>query len=91
MILNEYLAERIVRDRLNEARARAVMEALLEAARPPHRSIRTVVGHSFVEFGHWVLADGHGRPSGYHTASATGPAADRDEVWRHTGGKATSL
>jgi hypothetical protein len=58
MGVNEYLCERIVRDRLNEARARAASEARCEAARPRRWSIRQVLGNAFVDFGHRVLAGG---------------------------------
>jgi hypothetical protein len=58
MDVNEYLCERIVRDRLNEARARAATEALLEVEGPRRRPIRQFVGHAFVRFGRWVLAEG---------------------------------
>jgi hypothetical protein len=54
MDLNEYLCERLVRDRLSEARARAATEALLQTGRPPHRSIRRIVGNAVVNFGYWV-------------------------------------
>jgi hypothetical protein len=60
MDANEYLYERILNDRLTEARTRAATERLLAAARPPRRAIRHVVGNAFIELGHWLLVDTHG-------------------------------
>jgi hypothetical protein len=58
MDVNEYLYERIARDRLNEARACAAAVALREAARGRRPSIRRLVGDAFVQLGQWVR-DGH--------------------------------
>jgi hypothetical protein len=55
MDFNEYLAERLVKERLHEARALAARRALIDSLRPPRRPLRVVVGFAMVRAGHWVL------------------------------------
>jgi hypothetical protein len=53
---NTYVAEMLVRDRLRELRAAAAAARLADAARPPRRPLRVVIGAALVSVGERLLA-----------------------------------
>jgi len=52
--MNLYLNELLVRDRLEEARARAAWQAEVQRLRPVRRPVRAVLGLALIRIGHWV-------------------------------------
>jgi len=52
--MNPQLAEQMVKQRLDEARAEAAQVALLRSLRPARRPMRVAVGFALIKIGHWV-------------------------------------
>ena len=52
--MNLYVNELIVRERLEEARARAAWQAQVQGLRPVRRPVRAVLGLALIRIGHWV-------------------------------------
>ena len=56
--MNIFLDEQLVRERLAEARAFAVQQALIRSLRPVRRPVRVAVGQALIRVGHWVAGRG---------------------------------
>jgi hypothetical protein len=52
--MNLYVDELMVRERLNEARARAAWQAQVKGIRSVGRPVRQVLGLALIRMGHWV-------------------------------------
>jgi hypothetical protein len=52
--MNLYVDELMVRERLNEARARAAWQAQVRDLRSVGRPVRQVLGLALIRIGHWV-------------------------------------
>ena len=52
--MNLYLEELLVRERLDEARARAAWQAQVQGLRSVGRPMREVLGLALIRVGHWV-------------------------------------
>jgi len=52
--MNTYLAHHLVRERLDEARARAAQWALLRSLRPGRRPVRVWAGMALIRAGRWL-------------------------------------
>jgi len=52
--MNTHLAQHLVRERLDEARARAAQWALLRSLRPARRPVRVWAGMVLIRAGRWL-------------------------------------
>jgi len=62
--MNTYLDEHLVRERLDEARAFAAQQALIQSLRPVRRPMRVAVGLALIRTGHWVAGRAPRRAGG---------------------------
>ena len=53
-MMNMYVDDQLVRERLAEARALAARQALVLSLRPTGRPVRQVLGLALIRAGHWV-------------------------------------
>ncbi|HYB40259.1 MAG TPA: hypothetical protein VEL75_00730 [Candidatus Methylomirabilis sp.] len=52
--MNTYLEEKLVRERLDEARAMAAQDALVRGIRPVRLPVRVALGVAMIRAGRWV-------------------------------------
>src|SRR6266496_145810 len=62
--MNTYLDEQLVRERLDEARAFAAQQALIQSLRPVRRPMRVALGLALIRTGHWVAGRAPRRAGG---------------------------
>ena len=68
--MNTHLHAQLVKERLDEARAKAAQVALLRALAPARRPVRVAVGFALIKIGRWVAGQASKPSAGPRRATA---------------------